>query len=740
MARKKIQGITIEIGGDTTKLQDALRGVENQIRDAEAALKDISKLLKLDPGNTELLTQKQKYLNDEYDACKEKLKVLQEASEEAYGAMVAGADGGKEQFDAVQREIIETEQKMKDLKDQMKDFGSVTAQQMAVAGDKVKAVGDKMSEVGTAMTKYVTGPIVAVGAAATAAFTEVDDGLDIIAKKTGATGAELEELEDAAKNLATSIPTDFRTAGEAVGEVSTRFDLTGDALENLAGKFIKFADLNDTDVTSSIDSVQAAMAAFGVDAKDAGYVLDMLNKASQNTGTDINKLTGDLTANAAALQEMGFGINSATGFLASLDKSGLDSSTVLAGLKKALQNATKDGKSMDAALDDMTKKIRGAKTETKAMQIATDLFGAKSAPAMVKAIRDGSISFERLTNHIDDWNGSVEQTFENTLDPIDQFKTTLNELKIVGADLVNAAAPMITSVAEALKNAVSGIRAAWEGLSPQMQETIIKLAGVAAAVGPVLTIGGKLVSGIGSLMGLAPKLASAFGAVKTALSAVWAVMAANPIALIIAAVAALVAGFVYCWNKFEGFRNFWINAWEAIKAGATAAVDWVRNALQNLGDFFSNLGSSALQWGRDLIQNFINGIKDMWDKAKNAVSGFAQMIKDFLGFSEPKKGPLSNFSSYSPDMVDLFVKGLKDNQQKVADQLARTFALPEAASESAGNATGQGAEAGTFTTPLNDVGRPIDITFVIDGAARWVYHANKAESQRVGIDLSGASL
>lgn len=738
MARKKIQGITIELGGDTTKLQDALKDVESKLKDTQAALKDTQRLLKLDPGNVELLTQKQRQLTDAIQGTEEKLRVLKEAAKDAEQQLADGSMS-QAQFDALQREIIETEQNLKGLKDQMKDFGSVTAQQMAAAGDKVKAVGDKMAEVGTAMTKYVTGPIVAVGAAATAAFTEVDDGLDIIVKKTGATGDALKGLEDSAKNLATSIPTDFKTAGEAVGEVNTRFDLTGKALEDLAGKFIKFADLNDTDVTSSIDSVQAAMAAFNMDADQAGYVLDLLNQASQNTNADINKLTGDLTANAAALQEMGFGINSAVGFLSSLDKSGADSSTVLAGLKKALQNATKDGKSMDDALGDLTNKIKGAKSETKAMQIATDLFGAKSAPAMVKAIREGRISFEQLANQVKDWNGSVEETFENTLDPIDQFKTTLNELKIVGADLVNAAAPMITSVAEALKNAVSGLRAAWEGLSPQMQETIIKLAGVVAAIGPVLTIGGKLVSGIGSLMGLAPKLVSAFSSVKTALSAVWAVMAANPIGVIIGLIAAIATALVVLYNKCEWFRNAVNSVADAIKNIVSGAVDWVKNAFQNIGDFIGNLKDSALQWGKDMIQNFINGIQQMWENAKNTVKNFAQMIKDFLGFSEPKTGPLSDFSTYSPDMVDLFVKGLKDNQQKVADQLAQTFALPEAAA-SAGGATGQDAEANTFTTPLNDSAKTLNLTFVVDGAKRWAYEAVLAETMRVGIDLAGGGL
>ena len=732
MARKQIQGITIEIGGDTTKLQDALKGVESKLKDTQAALKDTNRLLKLDPGNVELLSQKQRQLTDAISGTEEKLRTLKDAAKDAEQQLADGTMS-QAQFDALQREIADTEQQLKGLKDQMKDFGSVAAQQIAAAGQKVKDFGDKMSKAGTAMTKYVTGPIVAVGTAAVAAFTEVDDGLDIIVKKTGATGKALEDMEDAAKNLATSIPTDFRTAGEAVGEVNTRFELTGKELEDLAGKFIKFADLNNTDVVSSIDSVQAAMAAMNVGTDAAGEFLDILNRAAQETGTDVNKLTGDLTANATALRELGFGYNTAVGFLANLSKQGVDASSVMTGLKTALKNATKDGKSMGQAMQELMGKIKGAKSETKAMQIASELFGSKAGPAMAKAIREGRLSFDAFTNAVEDYGDSVENTFEATLDPIDQFKTTLNELKIVGMDLVNAAAPLIKSVATGLKNAVSGLRSAWEGLSPQMQETIIKLAGVAAAVGPVLAVGGKLVSGIGNLMMLAPELVSAFGTVKTALSALWGVMAANPIALIIAAIAALVAAFIYCWNNVKGFKEFFLNAWEAIKQGVSNAADWIRNAIQNIGDWFSNLGQNALNWGRDLIQNFINGIKQMWENAKRTVSDFAQMIKNFLGFSEPKEGPLSNFHTYAPDMVKLFAQGLKDNQQLVANQLAQTFALPEQTVPT-GNVGAPANGASEFTTPVNGV-RPIDITFVIDGAQRWVYRANQAESQRVGIQL-----
>lgn len=730
MARKQIQGITIEIGGDTTKLSDALRGVESKLKETQAALRDTNRLLKLDPGNVELLSQKQRQLTDAIEGTEEKLRTLKEAAADA-DRQLADGTMSQAQYDALQREIADTEQSLRGLKDQMRDFGSVSAQQLAAAGEKVKALGDKMTQAGAAMTKYVTGPIVAVGAASVAAFNEVDEGLDIIVKKTGATGEALEDMEEAAKNLATSIPTDFRTAGEAVGEVNTRFGLTGQALEELSGKFIKFAQLNDTSVTASIDNVQAAMAAFDVETESAGDVLDILNKAAQNTGVDINKLSGDLTANATALREMGFGLNTATGFLASLNKNGVDASSVMTGLKTALKNATKDGQSMEQALYSLTAKIKGAKSETKAMQLATELFGAKAAPALTKAIREGRLSFDELANAVQDYGDSVEDTFEATLDPVDEFKTTLNELKIVGMELVQSAAPLIKSLAEGLRNAVSGLRAAWEGLSPQMQQTIIKMAGIAAAVGPVLTIGGKLVSGIGTLMTLAPKLVSAFNAVKGDFAAVSAVLAANPIALVIAAVAALVAAFIYCWNRFEGFRNFFINAWEAIKKGVQDAGKWIVNAINDIGNWFGNLGRSALNWGRDLVTNFINGIKDMWENAKRVVSDFAGMIKRFLGFSEPEEGPLSDFHTYAPDMVKLFTQGLKDNEGLVKDQLARTFGLPQPEVAAAG----AGSAASEYATPVNGA-RPIDITFVVDGAARWAYRATQAESQRVGIELA----
>ena len=158
---------------------------------------------------------------------------------------------------------------------------------------------------GASLTKGVTAPIAAIGAASLAAFNEVDSGLDIVAQKTGATGEALESMNQIVKDLATEIPTDFETAGAAVGEVNTRFGLTGQALDDLSAKFIKFAQLNDTDVSTSIDNVSSVMNAFGMDASEAGSMLDALNATGQSTGIDMDTLSGLLSSNAAQLKAMG---------------------------------------------------------------------------------------------------------------------------------------------------------------------------------------------------------------------------------------------------------------------------------------------------------------------------------------------------------------------------------------------------------------------------------------------------
>ena len=390
--------------------------------------------------------------------------------------------------------------------------GSAGTQAGTQAGTTMsKAISDKMGSAGKALTAGVTAPLTAGATAAVKAWKEVDVGLDTIVTKTGASGDALEEMHGILNNITTTIPTGFETAGAAIGEVNTRFGVTGDELEDLSTKFIKFADLNDQDVSSSVDSVSKMMAAFGMETEDAGRVLDALNVVGQQTGVDVGQLSEMVAANAAQFQEMGLSAEEAASLLGSMSMAGLDSSTAMMGLKTAMKNATADGMTLDEALAGFAETMQGNGTESEKLAAAYELFGTRGGAAIMNAVENGELDLAHFTSSLGDFEGSVDETFEGTLDPMDKFQTTLNELKLLGADIVDAAGPALSDILERVGSAVEKITTAWEGLSPQMQDFIIKAAGIAAVVGPLLMIGSKVIGSVGTIAGGIGNIASKIG-------------------------------------------------------------------------------------------------------------------------------------------------------------------------------------------------------------------------------------
>ena len=501
--RGAIKGITIEIGGDTTQLQSALKDVDKQLKTTQSNLKDINKLLKLDPGNTELLVQKQKNLKSAIDGTKKKLETLKSVQKDSVSP---------EEWDALQREIIETEGNLKDLEKEYKSFGSVGAQKLKVVGNNVSKVGKKITSFGESMTTHVTAPIMALGAAAYAGFTEVDEGMDTLITKTGATGEALDDMGDIMKRIATNVPTDFATAGEAVGEVNTRFGVTGQTLEDLSAQFIKFASLNGTDVTSAVDSAQKAMTAYGLSVDDASGYLDYLTLISQQTGADVNTLMSSVQSNSAAFKEMGLSIYDATALMGQLEVSGADSSTVMSGLQKALKNAAQEGKPLDVALAELQSTILNGTGTTDGLTAAYDLFG-KSGAQIFELVKSGAIDFTTLAGSAELAAGTVSDTFESTLDPADNFTMAMNALKETGASIAETVMPILAEALDKVKNVILTLKEKWDNLDEGQKQTILTIAGIVAAVGPVLAIIGKVVSGVGSIISIVGSLFGAVGGI-----------------------------------------------------------------------------------------------------------------------------------------------------------------------------------------------------------------------------------
>lgn len=621
MASNRIKGITIEIGGDTSNLQKSLSGVDKALQNTQTQLRDVNKLLKLDPHNTELLEQKQRLLGDAIKQTSDKLATLKEASKQAEEALKSGAMT-QDQYDGLQREIIETENSLKGLKEQAEE-AEKSMSKMAEISDKLGAVSKKTEEVGKSLTKNVTAPIVGVGAAAYGAFNEVDNGLDTIAKKTGATGDELSSLEETAKNVFGSMPVDIDDVGVAVGEINTRFGLTGQALEDMTKDFMKFASINDADVETSIANVDKIMTKFGVDSNQTVNVLGLLTSASQKSGISIDTLEGSLENNGAALKELGFDITESVNLLSMMESNGVDTSTAMTSLSKAVQNATNDGKDAETAMREQIDAIKNAKTETEALQIATELFGKKGAAEMTQSIRDGRLSVDELSGSLSDFSTNVEDTFSATQDSSDEAKIAFNNLKLAGSELGGTIGTVLTPILQKLSDAFKDLSNWYKSLSPQQQEMIVKIALIAATIGPLLIVLAKLIAAVQTILTVLP-------AVKAAIIAVNAAMAANPILAVISVIALLVAAFVTLWNNCEEFREFWIGLWEALQEGASVVIDGIQLAFTQLGEGFSVVGDGIMLLF-DTIGSTFSALGDTLGTIAGTITDAFQTMGDTVG-------------------------------------------------------------------------------------------------------------
>lgn len=500
----RIKGITIEIDGNTKGLSQALKGVNKDIKTTQTQLKDVEKLLKLDPHNVTLLGQKMELLGREIGQTKDKLAQLKSVQDQMNEGLKNGSVTA-DQYDAWQREIIETENELKNLEGELAKVPTASeamvakvADQMDDLGKKVTAVGDKISEIGDTMTKTVTAGIVAAGTASVAAWKEVDASLDTIIAKTGATGESLEEMKAIVQDIATTLPTDFNTIASSVAEVATRFDLSGQNLEDLSVAFIKFAELNNTDVAGSIDNVSALMNAWGLDVKDATRVLDTLNAVGQQTGASTEELATLLQSNALSFKEMGYNVAEAAVLLGSMEKNGVDASAGITALRKAMVKAINDGTSLNEVMAEWEALMGSSASEAEKLAATEDIFGSRAFAQLYNAIKEGNISFTDINASMSDFSGNLEKTFEATLDPIDEFTTTMNELKLLGAEVGEEILPVLVDVLKDLKPILDEVREAWEAMSPEEQRALIENLGKLAAIGPALSITGRAISGVGS--------------------------------------------------------------------------------------------------------------------------------------------------------------------------------------------------------------------------------------------------
>lgn len=551
-------------------------------------------------AKVEALTKQQELQQKKVD---ELQKVVDVASK-SYDENSKEMQSWKEKLAQAETELNKINRELEDNK-----VGQWTSQ-LQDAGKKLEDIGGKMSSLGDSLTKNVTTPILAVGTASMASWAKVDEGLDIVIQKTGATGDALEEMQGTVKNIAKTVPSDWKTIGTAVGEVNTRFGVTGQELEDLSSQFIQFAQINGTDVNSSIDSVQKALTAFGLSANDAGSLLDAMNKVGQDTGISMATLSQSMLTNATSLQEMGLNAEQAVAFLGQVEVSGADVTTIMSGLGKALKSATADGIPFDEALKNLQHTILDNEDATEGLQMAYDLFGRKG-DQVFKAVQNGTIDFEALASTALDSGDSVANTFDAMLDPADKWQLVLNQLMELGYEIGEALMPAITSAVETLMPILQSMIDAWNNLSPEMQDFIVKGALATATIGPLFKGLGNVTTGIGKLLGgsggtgliaLISKLGNGGGLAGIAgvATKAFGVLSSSGLLPIIGVVSAVVGAGVLLYQN-----------WDKIKETAINVKNGVVNAWNNLK----------------------TSVSDIWNGIKNTISGVVDKIKGLFNFS-----------------------------------------------------------------------------------------------------------
>lgn len=663
MANKNLKGLTLQIGGDTTKLSESIKKPEKDISDLQSKLKSVNQMLKFDPSNTELLAQKQRLLKEQISATEDKLKLLKETQKQF---VAEGGNVDSKQYIALEQEIQKTENTLKRLNSETSNASA----SMQAFGEKAKQVGDKFTSVGKEVSK-ASAVAVAAGAASYKAWSEVDDALDSVAAGTGATGKQLESLQQTAKDVYTTMPVDIKATGQAVADINTRLGLQGDALEDATRKFLKYSEVNNSDVSTSIETVSKAMNDANIPSSELSNVLDELTSASQASGLTVDTLAEALSQNGVQMRALGFNTQETIALLATMEKNGVNSSVVLASMKKAMANYTDAGKDANVELGNL---FKGIQDGTVSASDAMDVFGTKAGASLYQYIQEGKLNYQDLLKVLQDSNGQLDASYEAMLDPMDQAKIAMNNLKQVGADLFDqiqvTLAPMIQGLAEALKQFSQW----FDSLDPNVKEFIVTLGLFVAALGPVLIFIGQVCTGVSQIIEivgfLGEFLAPIFSAIGSGLSALWGIILANPV---IAIVAAIIAVIVLLWTKCEWFRDGvttlinnirdgFKNGWDKIKNIWTSSIDSIKNK-------FTKLIEDAKTWGSHFVEGLKSGIKRRISTLISTVTSIPSKIRKLLHFSRPDEGPLRDYETWMPDMMDGLSKGIRDNTYKVEDEM-----------------------------------------------------------------------
>lgn len=627
----RIKGITVQIGGDTTGLSKALSGVNKQIKTTQNELKDVEKLLKIDPGNTKLLEQKQRLLASAAAESKTKLDSLKAAEKEVQQQFKDGVIN-QSKMDAFNREMAEAEQKSKAATDALREFGSVAGQEIQVAGQKVGEVGEKISGIGDKINGAgkalmpVTGAIVGAGTASVVAATDFDTSMAKLSTIADTSKVSTEDLKAQILDVSNTYGVSASDIAEAAYNAISAGQDTEDAVQFVADA-MQLAKAGFTDSGTAIDTLTTIMNAYGDASGSAADISDRLITAQNLGKTTVAELGSNMGKVIPTAAMYGVNLDNLASAYVTTTKNGIataDSTTYINGM---LNELGKSGSTASNVLKNKTGKsfkelMDSGMSLTDALQIIqdaadasgksmADMFSSQEAAKAAATITQHADDFTESMNAMAESSGKTAEAFavvdDTTATSMEKLKTSVQNLAVQLGDIL---IPVVEEVVGHVQRIVD-----WLGsLDESQKKTIVTVAAVVAAVGPALIVIGNVVGVVGNII----------TGIGTAIQVIGTV-----VGIITGTVIPAITGFV----ATVGVVPIAIAAAiVAIIAAIAVFGDQIKAVLQGVDDFLQ--GVFATDWTNifglvlgEALNVFFANVKNIWDSIKMVFDGIIDFIR-----------------------------------------------------------------------------------------------------------------
>ncbi len=508
-----VKGIIVKIGGDTSGLQNALKKVNSATSSLSKELRGINSLLKLDPTNTILVSQQQQVLAENIEQTTQKLEELKKIQDKANASTNKISP---ENYRALQREIINTENKLKDLQVQASKW-TTAGKSIEEFGNKVTNISKKLDTLGSTLTTTLTLPVLAIGTAAVTTGNTFEAQMSRVQAIAGATGDELEQLTQQAMDLGAETSFSATEVAEGMENLASAGFSTQEIMEEAMPGLLDLAASSGADLATSSEIAASAIRGFGLDASSSAHVADVFAEAAARTNAQTEDMGNAMKYIAPVANTMGLKIEEVAAAIGIMSDAGIKGEQAGTTLRGALTRLTKptdkmisvmeelgisfydnEGKMKSlteiiAMLQDATKDL----TDEQEQNALTTLFGTESLSGMVALINRGSDDLKDMTKEFENCDGAASDMADTMIDNTQGALESLSgSFETAGIAIQKALAPEIKKLAKWIQGLVDD----FSDLSDEEQLNIIKTVALVAAIGPAIKILSKLSSGLGTVI------------------------------------------------------------------------------------------------------------------------------------------------------------------------------------------------------------------------------------------------